>query len=86
MAERAKGTAVAMAAQAAATAGPATEAAAVMLMEGVAAKVAAQARTSRPPFWFCEGHKKETSMSSKRCRALESGRALHPPRDEAPPL
>ena len=84
MAERAKGTAVAMAAQAAATAGPATEAAAVM--EGVAAKVAAQARTSRPPFWFCEGHKKETSMSSKRCRALESGRALHPPRDEAPPL
>ena len=64
MAERAKGTAVAMAAQAVATAGPATEAAAVMLMEGVAAKVAAQARTSRPPFWFYERHKEERAVAN----------------------
>ena len=57
VAERAKGTAVAMAAQAVATAGPATEAAAVM--EGVAAKVAAQARTSWPPFRFMSDTKKK---------------------------
>ena len=64
MAERAKGTAVAMAAQAVATAGLATEAAAVM--EGVAAKVAAPAPTTQLP--SCSDRKKKEVQD--RVRAL----------------